>query len=363
MKFTLLGCGSSVPPNYLSRDDAVELVKENFCRTDRERRIVPALYRMSGVKKRHSTILTSSSGGDTVPQRTLLHPPKDDKDMGPGVSLRMAAYEQGSTALALESASKALEDAKVDALDITHLVTVSCSGFAAPGVDIHLIKKLGLRGTVERTHVGFMGCHGALNGLRAARAYAEADPSAVVLLCAVEVCSVHYHYGWDSEQIVANALFADGSASVVGAARPDGEGWQIGATGACLIPDSEDAMTWRIGDNGFVMSLSPQVPQLIEDHLRPWTEQWLDGAGLDLESVKTWAIHPGGPRILTSAAKALGLPREALAVSRDVLQNYGNMSSPTLLFILERLRQAQAETPCVALGFGPGLMTEAVLFA
>ncbi|MCH8129603.1 MAG: type III polyketide synthase [Acidobacteria bacterium] len=299
MKFTILGQGTAVPPHFLSRDDAVDLVRDNFCRTDRERRIVPALYRMSGVKKRHSVLLTSSSGGDSTPQRTLLDLPVNDEDMGPGVGLRMAAYEQGSTALALESTSEALANANVDALDITHLVTVSCSGFAAPGVDIHLIRELGLRPTVERTHVGFMGCHGALNGLRAARAYAEADPSAVVLMCAVEVCSVHYHYGWDPEQIVANALFADGSASVVGAARPEGEGWQIGATGACLIPDSEDAMTWRIGDHGFVMSLSPQVPQLIEKHLRPWTEQWLHGGWPHLASCgnaagsgSTWVWWP-----------------------------------------------------------------------
>jgi predicted naringenin-chalcone synthase len=163
--------------------------------------------------------------------------------------------------------------------------------------------------------------------------------------------------------VVANALFADGAAAVVGSARPDSVGWSVLATGACLIPDSEDAMTWRIRDHGFVMTLSPKVPGLIEEHLPAWLESWLATEGLGINDIGTWAVHPGGPRILSSVARALGLDDDALAVSREVLRQYGNMSSPTILFVLDRLRQADAPLPCVALGFGPGLMAEAVLFA
>jgi predicted naringenin-chalcone synthase len=121
-------------------------------------------------------------------------------------------------------------------------------------------------------------------------------------------------------------------------------------------------MRWTIGDHGFEMELSPRVPDLIKQHLRPWFESWLGRQGLVLADVGSWAVHPGGPRILTAVEESLGLDREALGVSREVLAEYGNMSSPTVLFILDRLRERQAPRPCVMLGFGPGLMAETALF-
>jgi len=231
-------------------------------------------------------------------------------------------------------------------------------------VDVALIKGLDLPATVERSHIGFMGCHGAVNGLRVARGFAGADGRARVLVCAVELCSLHYHYGWDPKKMVANALFADGAAAVVGAgdmaAPPDA--WRLAATGSCVFPDSEYAMTWHIGDHGFEMTLSTRVPGLIGRHLRPWLAQWLGQNGLGLGDVHSWAVHPGGPRILSAVEESLGLDRAALDLSREVLAACGNMSSPTLLFILERLRRRQARRPCVALAFGPGLVAEAALF-
>ena len=360
MNFTILGQGTAVPEHSIARQESVEMVTRAFCQTDKERRIVPALYRMAGVKKRHSVLLRDpeSNGG----RYELLYEPDSREDKGPRLSARMEAYEEHAHPLAVRAAGQALEASGISGGDITHLVTVSCSGFYAPGVDVQLIRELGLPATTERAHIGFMGCQGAMNGLRVARGFAAGNPDANVLLCAVEVCSIHYHYGWDPEQIVANALFADGSAAVVGALRDHG-GWTIRATGACLIPDSVDAMTWRIRDNGFEMSLSPRVPGLIEEHLRPWLEGWLAKEGLGLEDIQTWAVHPGGPRILSSVAKGLDLPKGALDVSRGVLQEFGNMSSPTILFIVDRLRAMDAPLPCVALAFGPGLMAEAVLFA
>jgi predicted naringenin-chalcone synthase len=230
-------------------------------------------------------------------------------------------------------------------------------------VEIQLTKALRLPVSVLKTHVGFMGCHGALNGLRVAQAFCEADPTAQVLLCAVELCSLHYHYGWDGEKMVANALFADGAAAVVVLPKgSDSSGTLcLKATGSCLVPDSEDAMTWRIGDHGFEMTLSPRVPDLIAAYLRPWLAQWLTTQGLSLEDIRTWAVHPGGPRILGAVAESLELPEQALAASQEVLAHCGNMSSPTILFILKRLQQSNAPGPWVALGFGPGLVAEAAL--
>jgi predicted naringenin-chalcone synthase len=208
-----------------------------------------------------------------------------------------------------------------------------------------------------------MGCHGAINGLRAALAIGQADTKARVLLCAVELCSLHYRFAWEPERLVANALFADGAAAVVAGGDDCGtDAWRLKATGSCLIPDSQPAMSWRIGDHGFEMTLDACVPELIEGHLRPWLSQWLVEHGLSLEQIGSWAVHPGGPRILAAIEKSLELPESATAVSREVLSQYGNMSSPTVLFILNRLRERGARLPCVALGFGPGLFAEAALF-
>jgi predicted naringenin-chalcone synthase len=211
-----------------------------------------------------------------------------------------------------------------------------------------------------------MGCHGVLNAIRVARAYVEADARAVVLVCAVELCSLHLQYGVDPQHMVANALFADGAAALVGAAddrvsSSQTTAWRVAASGSCIVPDSEGAMTWRIGDHGFVMTLARSVPGLIRRHLAPWLDSWLSESGLQRSQIGSWAIHPGGPSIVTAVAGALQLTDADVQPSRQVLAECGNMSSPTVLFILDRLQKAGADRPCVALGFGPGLTVEAAL--
>jgi predicted naringenin-chalcone synthase len=275
----------------------------------------------------------------------------------------MALYAEHAQPLAATAAVNALSDAGMAASEITHLVTVSCTGFDAPGVDIHLFDQLGLPPTTQRLHIGFMGCHGAINGLRAARGLAAADPEARILLCAVELCSLHFKIQWDPELMLGNALFADGAAALVlAASRPgDGAKYRLRDTGSCLLEDSRESITWQIGDAGFDMSLSSRVPALISEQLRPWLSAWLEAQGQTMETVASWAVHPGGPRILEAVEKALGLKADSLSVSRQVLNEHGNMSSPTVLFILDRFRQQNAPGPCVMLGFGPGLMAEVAL--
>jgi predicted naringenin-chalcone synthase len=275
----------------------------------------------------------------------------------------MAAFARHAPPLALAAVRAALADAAMAASRITHLITVSCTGFQAPGVDLELISQLGLDAGVQRTHVGFMGCHGALNGLRVAQAFVEADAEAVVLLCSVELCSLHLAYGWDPEKVVANALFADGAAALVATARPahPAPGLTLLASGSTVIPHSAALMHWQIGDHGFEMGLSSRVPEAVGSQLRPWLERWLQPRGLQVADIATWAMHPGGPRILQVCGAALGLEPHQLAVSQAVLQEHGNMSSATVLFILDRLRRAAAPGPCLALAFGPGLCAEVAL--
>ena len=361
MTMNIRGIGSAVPEHSITREESVALAGRNISLSERDRKTLPALYRMAGVRKRHSVLLQPRNTESNGPTYDVLREPDFEGDLGPHLSERMKAYEERAPPLAHQAAQRALDDAGLSPADVTHLVTVSCSGFFAPGVDVKLIGSLGLPATVERAHVGFMGCQGALNGLRVADGFARTSPDATPLVCAVELCSLHYHYGWDPDKVVANALFADGAAAVAGSATGDAT-WKIRATGACLIPDSQPAMTWRIRDHGFEMSLSATVPGLIESHLRPWLESWLQREGYALSDIATWAVHPGGPRILSSVRKALDLPDGSLDVAQSVLREFGNMSSPTILFILHRLRAASAPLPCIALAFGPGLMAEAILF-
>jgi len=352
---------TALPPRVALQDEAAALAPR-FCgeHDTRQARMLRLLYRKSGVRKRHTVAVRGDHGPleERIPYYPLATGPDD---LGPSTSARMGWYAEESPPLAREAAAGALAGAGVAPGEITHLVTVSCTGFDAPGVDAHLIEELGLDRGVARTHVGFMGCHGALNGLRAAAAYVKADPSARVLLCAVELCSLHFAYGWDEEMLVANTLFADGSAALVLGGEGDDSGWSVVANGSYFMPDSQDAMTWSIGDQGFRMTLSARVPELIETNLRGWLTEWLAGQGYDLDEVGSWAVHPGGPRILDAVESALDLDDQALAISRETLREHGNMSSPTVLFILERMMREGTERPCVALGFGPGLVVEAAL--
>ncbi len=358
MNTVIAGIGTAVPEHQIEQADAAEQAAQICCQTEVQRRLVKALYRRAGVRTRHSVVLESDTNGLPAQQGfyTAL------ESLGPTTAERMTAYDTYAAPLAIHAAQRALAAAAVEPSEITHLVSVSCSGFSAPGFDLALITELGLPSSTARTHVGFMGCHGALNGLRVARAFAEGHPEACVLLCALELCSLHHQYQWEPEQIVANALFADGAGALVARRGAAGDSfWQVVDQRSAVIPTTTDLMSWRIGDNGFQMTLSPQVPQQIDEKLRPWMTAWLAKHELAIDDISSWAIHPGGPRILDASAAALGLSEEAIAHSRAVLAEFGNMSSPTILFILERMREQAAASPVVVLAFGPGLTIEAAL--
>jgi predicted naringenin-chalcone synthase len=367
MSLAIVGLGTALPATSMDRQAAAEVAEVLCCRDQEQARWLRGMCEQSGVLTRR-TVMPESVVADirqgTRQTDSPFLPSGAEGDRGPSLRRRMEQYEQCAGPLAVEAARAALEQSRLPPSRITHLVTVSCTGFQAPGFDFELIRELHLPPSTMRTHIGFMGCHGALNGLRVASAFAGADAGACVLLCATELCSLHYRYGWEQQQIVANALFADGSGAVVGlpAAAAARSAWRVAATGSCLIPNSADAMTWTLGDFGFEMTLAPSVPGLIARHLRAWLESWLASQELALGDICSWAVHPGGPRILDAVEEALGLTQEQTAVPREVFAQCGNMSSATVLFILDRFRRRQALRPCVALGFGPGLAAEAVLF-
>ena len=359
MSLSIHGLATVLPQRSIEQA-AAATIAQTFLAGHRDGKSLPALFRRTQVRTRSSVLLEQSNG--CGPRQSFYPPAAGPEDHGPATAARMLRYAEESLPLAAAAGEQGLAGAAISPAEITNLVTVSCTGFFAPGIDIGLVTRLRLPPTVGRLHIGFMGCHGVLNALRAARATVDADPAATVLICAVELCSLHYQYGGEPDKLVANALFADGAAALVGRAVRAGDNrWRVVSNGSFLLPDAEDSMTWRIGDHGFEMTLSPRVPELIGRHLRPWMADWLASAGRRLEDIRSWAIHPGGPRILTAVGAALELPSAAIDPSAEILAQCGNMSSPTVLFVLERLQQQKAQTPCVMLGFGPGLVAEAAL--
>jgi predicted naringenin-chalcone synthase len=362
MSFFISGLGTAVPRELITQDDAARLAVELAGASCSHGPAMQILYRKTGVHKRHSTLITTPTNGQPATQ-SFFPVATAPTDRGPTTQTRMRQYESAALNLATQAAIAAMRSSGISSAEIAHLVTVSCTGFHAPGVDVGLIERLTLKQDVSRTHIGYMGCHGALNGLRVATALSRTDAGNKVLLCCVELCSLHHQYAADPQQIVANALFSDGAAAIVGSSTNSGQqSWQLIDQFSCVLPDTTDLMSWRIGDHGFVMRLSPQVPYVIEQRLRPWLAEHLSRHALKVDDIRSWAIHPGGPRILTACADSLGIDHAFLEPSRRVLADFGNMSSPTVLFILEQLRAREDNLPCVALAFGPGLTIEAALF-
>ncbi len=358
----ILGMGTAVPECHFSQSDSKQIAEHFFNRDEQLRRLLPILYRKTTVKRRYSVILKTAAG-DLRDRQELYAPVTSAEDVGPGTAERMRFFEQYASGLALEASQQSLKQSGVQAGEITHLITVSCTGLVAPGFDIDLMRTLPLKPDTPRSHLGFMGCHAALNGLRVAEAFTRNDPAARVLLCSTELCSLHYQYQGGTEQIVANALFADGSAALVlGQSEEAADDWSLRNCGTGMIAGSRDMMSWRVGNHGFDMTLSPQLPTLIENNLRPWMEHWLGKFDLKPGDIRSWAAHPGGPRILQGFQQAMNLTRDDLAVSYHTLEQFGNMSSATILFLIKELRRRKAELPCVAIGFGPGITIESALF-
>lgn len=355
------GVGTAPPPLSIEQRQAAELAQA-FCTGGAEsQRRLKILFRASGVRRRGSVILDSAQQNE-LPR--FYRAADNGRVHSPTTAERMAAFAEHAPPLATAAAAAALADADTPPGAITHLVTVTCTGFVSPGIDAALIERLGLRRDVERVQIGFMGCHGTINALRVARGLVQGYPDARALIVAVELCSLHYAKGDDPERLVGNALFADGAAAAViapGDAETAAPPLRLVDTGSWQFAQTADAMSWRIGDHGFVMGLDDAVPNLLQEHLKPPLAAWLEQRGRRLDDIGGWLVHPGGPRILDAVQETFGLQKEALTPSRAVLADHGNMSSATVLFVLERWRAAGGSGPALLLAFGPGLVGEFAL--
>lgn len=355
--------GAASPEHGLSLEDRDQVAKLYVTGDEKDRWFVEKIFGKSSVQNRPSVLLTSSAGDLQQRQSFFLPASQTPGGQGPTTAARMQAYQVHASELAFQACEDAFGRSRIKADEITHLVSASCTGFSAPGFDLELMERLPLSPCVQRTHLGFMGCHAGLNCLRVANAFTRADPSSCVLICSAELCGLHYQYEATPDQIIANSLFADGSgAAIVTGKRGTDHKWEIAGTGSHVIPNTSEMMKWNISDHGFTMTLSDRIPDLVKKHAGSWLSSWLATYDITPEQVNGWAVHPGGPQILNAFEVSLSLDSLALQPSRRLLKEQGNMSSASVFFLLRELQSSPLNLPCVAVGFGPGLTIEAALF-
>lgn len=329
-----------------------------------ETRKLRALYRLSGIGHRHTVLPDyGRENGDFT-----FFPNTADLEPFPSVGARMQVYRAEALPLAAAAAESCLAQApEVAASTLTHLISVSCTGMYAPGLDIELVNRLGLRPDVQRTCVNFMGCYAAFNALKLADAICRADADARVLVVCTELCTIHFQKHHEEDHLISNALFGDGAAAALVLGRP-AEGrphLALEAFHCGLEPDGHADMAWHVNDFGFEMTLSSYVPKLIQRGIRKLTDDLLRNLPVRLADIKHFAIHPGGRRILETIEQELGLTAHDNRSAYHVLREYGNMSSATVLFVLRELLGSftanDAGAPVLSFAFGPGLTLEAML--
>jgi alpha-pyrone synthase len=373
MTVRIVSTGSALPPHAYERHEVLEVMRRWVGGERRIDRLLDRVYAASGIDQRWSVLDDLRPG-----RRRTLYLDEDGAFRTPGTRERNDRYVVEASPLAARAARAAL--ARVPALEpgrITHLITVSCTGFHAPGSDDFLVRDLGLRGETERYHLGFMGCAAAFPALRMANAFCRADPDAVVLIVSVELCTLHLAPTREVDSVLSTSVFGDGAAAAIvssGDLPSEQLPLELVATTTTLTGGGRQDMAWTIGDHGFEMVLTSYVPKVLETEIAAALAPLMRRAGVDRGEVEGWAVHPGGRAILDKVALGLGLEGCRLGASRDVLAHAANMSSATILFVLERMttapgqggwsldRRAHRGERIAAVAFGPGLTVDAAMF-
>ncbi|MEH0155149.1 type III polyketide synthase [Limibacter armeniacum] len=354
--------GTAVPRYRFEQSQICKFMQATLPLTETQHSRLPLLYRASGIQYRHSVI---PDYGRTKGAYTF-YPNEEGLKPFPRVRQRMEVYEREAVKLASEAVMSCLSSRHMEAAAVTHLVTVSCTGMYAPGLDIDLVKQLGLNSAVERTAINFMGCYGAFNGIKVADSICRSNTGAKVLVVCVELCTLHFQQKTDEDSLLSAALFSDGAAAVLVEGLPQGShSLKLKATYADLFTDGEQDMAWRIGNHGFDMMLSAYVPDLVGEGITQLIDRLMTKAEVEWKDIRHFAIHPGGKRILEQIEKVMNLAKVQNQSAYEVLQNYGNMSSATVLFVLENLLKQRENLNSgeniLSLAFGPGLTLESML--
>lgn len=342
---------SAVPPHDVHRSFVA--FAESLLPEGAQRGLFRRMARVAAIEHRYSFIEPVGDGDGWSDSEQLYA-----RGSFPSTARRMQMFEKFAPRLA-ETALDRLALTESERRAITHVIVTSCTGLYAPGLDFDIVRHLGLNPGVERTMIGFMGCYAAINALKSAHYIVRSEPSARVLVLNLELCTIHMQETGELEQILSFLLFADGCAASLISAEP--QGLAIDSFRAVCLPETSHLITWRIRDAGFDMHLSGQVPGEIKRAMKETGAEVTRGR--DPLAIDLWAVHPGGRTVLDAVEQGLGLPSEALRHSRCILSRFGNMSSATVMFVLERvLAEAQPGQQGCAMSFGPGVTAETMLF-
>lgn len=352
---------TSVPPYSSDQQHIREIMKKHVGNNRKTQAIIHRIYSQSGIEKRHSVI------EDFMPHDNGELFFNGEIKNEPGTSARNEVYARESKKLFVDVAQKLMSgNPRLSPNDITHVITVSCTGFYAPGPDYEIVKALKLKPSTQRFHVGFMGCFGAFPAMKMAKSFCESDPEAVVLLVSAELCTLHFQMKSDTDSLLSGSVFSDGAAGMlVSSAEPTKKAFKMQGFASALATEGEQDMAWTIGDTGFDMVLSKYVPDIIQSNLKAALEPVYDQHSVTHREIDLWAIHPGGRSIIDKIQNSLQLNEEQVASSRKVLADFGNMSSATVLFVLKDIFDSETNdnSEILSMAFGPGLTIESGLFS
>ncbi len=350
--------GTALPPFSAEQGIIADFMVKHLKLSPEEERELRILYRASGIHNRYSVL---EDFGKNLNGRSFF---REDAQF-PTAKPRMDVYQKHALRLASEASRNALNEAGTDKNAISHLITISCTGMYAPGLDIELIEELGLETNTKRTSINFMGCYASFNGLKMADQILRADPDSTVLMVCVELCSIHLQEKKDEQNLLANAIFGDGAAALVLNAKPSGKSLKIENFYSDLALSGKEEMGWYIGDYGFEMKLSPKVPDVIKEGIEELTNNLLDHIDLELADIEFFAIHPGGKRILDVIEEKLSITKVQNKYARETLRSFGNMSSPTVLFVIKSIMDQVSPKDdgkhLLSFAFGPGLTLESAV--
>ncbi len=353
MSSHILSIGTALPNFSYTQEEIASSLIHNLGWKNKQASFLKKIFSKAKIQRRYSVLPDFK-----LSNKGLLF----DNSL-PSTAERNAIYKKEAPKLAHKAAFTAIDRWGGKAEDITHVISVSCTGMTAPGIECSLVQSLKLNPSVNRLGINFMGCFGAFKGLSIADSLAKNNPKHRILLVCTELCSLHFQTGFILDNIIGNALFADGAAAVIVGCHPyenEKPLWAMKNHTSFLLENSSNEMTWEIGDTGFLMKLSKEIPQALSENIRSFVHTL--SPELQQNSACNWAVHPGGKAILEKITDALDLPKESIQPSWDTLSSHGNMSSATFLFVLERtLEHAELHPLCCGLGFGPGLSIEGVL--
>ncbi len=353
----IISIGTAVPKYCHSQQDILAVMQEIYQLDAVEKRKLSFLYSQSGIAQRHSVIPDFG-----IPSHQWTFVPTDPSKDFPDIDQRMSIYQSEAIPLCLEAIENCLyKQCKNEA--VTHLITVSCTGMSAPGLDLEIMEALKLSPNLFRTSINFMGCYAAIHGLKIAKLICDTTPEAQVLLVCVELCTIHLQKEYSIDNASSSLLFADGCAAVLINNQVQKTSLTIKGFHSQIASQGKFDMAWNISKKGFLMRLSSYVPQLIEADIKALLETALNKIGLDSQAVTNWCIHPGGKKIVDLIQKELALTQADTADARNILNQYGNMSAPTILFVLKSMMEKSIKENAVVFGvaFGPGLTMETFL--